>query len=223
MDVARRYPLVLFDCDSTLTTIEGVDELAVRAGVGDETTRLTAAAMAGAVPLEQVYGLRLEAIRPDAEALAWLGRRYGQALVHGAAETFRILASRGHEIHIVSGGLRRPVVDLARQLGVPADHVHAVPVQLAADGSYAGFDDRAPTARTGGKAVVVKGLASGRKAIMVGDGVTDLEAGQAGARVVGFGGVVERPIVRSGADAWVAGPSLLGVLEVIAGWEDELP
>ena len=51
-----RYPLVVFDCDSTLSTIEGVDELALRAGVGDEVARLTTAAMAGEVPLDQVYG-----------------------------------------------------------------------------------------------------------------------------------------------------------------------
>jgi len=46
----------------------------------------------------------------------------------------------------------------------------------------------------------------------VGDGVTDLEAREGGAYVVGFGGVVARPAVIVGADVFVAGPSLGDVL-----------
>ena len=214
-----RYPLVVFDCDSTLSTIEGVDELARRAGVGDEVSQLTTAAMAGDVPLDEVYGRRLDLIRPDAEALAWVGRRYGETLVPGAREVCQKLSNDGREIHIVSGGLLQPVLDLARLLGVESDRVHAVPTLLDAAGCYAGFDAQAATARAGGKAEVISKIRHDRGAIMVGDGITDLEARDAGALVIGFGGVAVREVVRAGADAWVAGPSLLDVLEVIAGWE----
>ncbi len=214
-----RYPLVIFDCDSTLSTIEGVDELALRAGVGDEVSQLTTAAMAGAVPLDEVYGRRLDLIRPDAEALAWVGQRYGETLVPGAREVCRTLSAEGREVHIVSGGLLQPVLDLARLLGVGPDRVHAVPALLDAAGCYAGFDAQAATARAGGKAEVISKIRHDRGAVMVGDGITDLEARDAGALVIGFGGVAVREVVREGADAWVAGPSLLDVLEVIAGWE----
>jgi phosphoserine phosphatase len=50
---------------------------------------------------------------------------------------------------------------------------------------------------------------------MVGDGKTDLEAKQAGAYVVGFGGVVKREIVRNSADFYTTEPTLLSVLEHI--------
>ena len=93
-----------------------------------------------------------------------------------------------------------------------------VPVRLDEDGQYTGFDDAPPT-RVGGKADLVEKLAAGRATVMVGDGVTDLEAKSAGARVVGSGGVAVREVVRAGADAWVPGPSLLDVLDAIHEWD----
>ena len=33
--------LVVFDCDSTLVEVEGVDELATRAGVGERVAEMT--------------------------------------------------------------------------------------------------------------------------------------------------------------------------------------
>ena len=47
---------------------------------------------------------------------------------------------------------------------------------------------------------------------MIGDGKTDLEAKQAGAYVIGFGGVVDRTIVRESADFYSSEPSLHFVL-----------
>ncbi len=211
--------LVVLDCDSTLSTLEGVDELARRAGVGAEISDLTRAAMNGEVPLEEIYGRRLDLIRPDAEALVWLGRRYEETLVPGARELVQALMEEGREVRIVSGGLFQPVALLARSMGLARGHVHAVPVHLDDDGHYRDFDRSAPAARAGGKADLVEGLAHGRPCVMVGDGVTDLEAAAAGARVIGFGGVVARTLMREGADAWVPGPSLLGVLDVIRSWD----
>jgi len=209
--------VVLLDCDSTLSSLEGVDELARRKNLGPEIAALTRAAMNGEVPLEDVYGRRLEFIRPAADDLVWLGRRYAETLVPGARELVGALLQAGHETHIVSGGLFQPVALLARDLELPRGRVHAVPVHLNDDGTYAGFDRSAPTARVGGKADLVEQLAAGRPTVMVGDGVTDLEARMAGARVIGFGGVVLREAVRQGADAWVPGPSLLPVLDLVRG------
>ena len=58
------YRHVFFDCDSTLTAVEGIDVLAQNAGKGWRIKVLTDAAMNGELDLEQVYGKRLAAIRP---------------------------------------------------------------------------------------------------------------------------------------------------------------
>ena len=89
-----KFGAICFDCDSTLTRIEGIDELARRSAVVTEIAPLTVAAMEGALSLEEVYARRLEMVRPSRDALAWLGERYVEEMVEGARETVRVL----HEI-----------------------------------------------------------------------------------------------------------------------------
>ena len=59
------------------------------------------------------------------------------------------------------------------------------------------------------------GLKTEAPLLMIGDGKTDLEAKQAGAYVIGFGGVVDRDIVRENADFYSTDPALTFVLEHI--------
>lgn len=215
------FDLIFFDCDSTLCAIEGIDELARRAGVGAEVAELTRAAMDGAVPLEDVYGQRLELIRPDREAIDWLGARYVETEVKGAREVMAALHRLGKEVHIVSAGIRQAVHVLARLVRVPPSRVHAVDIHFDATGRYAGFDEGSPLARAGGKATVCEGLGAGaRPAAMVGDGVTDLDAAAAGAYVIGFGGVVSRGIMRQRARRFVAEPSLFAVLDPLLSTQE---
>ena len=87
----------------------------------------------------------------------------------------------------------RPFLPLAEKLGLLNHHVHAVDVLFNADGSYKDFDQQSPLAKTGGKAVVCKQIqTTGTSMVMIGDGKTDLEAKHAGAKVIGFGGVMQR-------------------------------
>ncbi len=210
---ASQFDVICFDCDSTLTSLEGIDELALRAGIADQIVPLTTAAMDGSLTITDVYAKRLALIRPDRAALDWVGQRYVETLVAGAAGVVAELLARGKEVHVVSGGLFQPVAALSRALGVREGNVHAVAVTLDADGTYLGFETTSPLARAGGKGEVCRQLAAryGRVAL-VGDGVTDLEARDGGATVIGFGGVVVRPLVVAGADAFVMGPSLRDVL-----------
>lgn len=213
MTLSAPFDAVCFDCDSTLTRLEGIDELALRAGVADQIVPLTAAAMDGTLTIDQVYAKRLEIIRPDVAALAWVGERYVAELVPGVRETISALQAAGKAVHVVSGGLLGPVEHLALALGVAPANIHAVAVTTDADGDYVDFDRTSPLARKGGKAEVCR-LIAGRngRIALVGDGVTDLEAREGGAFVVGFGGVAARPAVLAGADVFVPGPSLTDVL-----------
>lgn len=205
--------VVFLDCDSTLSAIEGVDELAREAGALEELAAMTRAAMAGELALEEVYGRRLERIRPSREQLERLGRAYREHAVPGAAETVAALQAAGKEVHVVSGGLRPAVLALARSLGLPDERVHAVELDWDEQGAYAGHDESSPLARSGGKPELCGRLLAGRRGAIVGDGITDAEAAPPCELFVGFGGVEARPAVRERAHRWVEGPSLLGVLE----------
>jgi len=207
------FDVICFDCDSTLSKIEGIDELARRAGLGAEISRLTHAAMNGVVPLESVYEQRLSMIRPDRDSINWLADGYVEEIVDGAREVFEALLAQGKETHIISGGIRQAILPLARYLGLPETHVHAVEIYFNEDGSYRDYEQSSPLARSGGKAEICRQLLRPQRSmVMIGDGKTDMEAKQAGVSVIGFGGVVSRPIVRELADFYSNEPTLMALL-----------
>lgn len=210
--MSMRFGTVIFDCDSTLSALEGVDELGRL--VGADIRQLTSLAMSGAVPLEVVYARRLEEIRPTRRAVEMLGLRYIGALVPGAEEVVRKLTDAGVVVQILSGGLAPAVKMLAHRIGVPDARSAAVDITFDDRGDYLGFDRGSPLARSGGKRrwieTVGKELPAPR--LMVGDGITDLEVRPAVDAFAAFTGVVTRPEVVKHADVVIAGPSLLDLL-----------
>jgi phosphoserine phosphatase len=210
------FDIICFDCDSTLSKIEGIDELAKRVGLGKEMAALTDSAMNGEVPLEAVYERRLSLIKPDQDAIDWLADHYIDTMVNDVEEVFKTLLKKGKQVYIISGGLRQAILPLAERLRLSADYVHAVDVFFNQDGSYQDFDNTSPLAKTGGKARICRTLKNETsELVMIGDGQTDLESKQAGALFIGFGGVVERKAVREKADYFVETASLAGVLKHI--------
>jgi len=196
-----RFRFVFFDVDSTLATIEGIDIL----GAGNpEIARLTEAAMNGEIALDEVYGRRLELIRPTLAAVEKLGEQYVASLTPGAAKTVAALQDAGVQIHIVTAGIAQAILPLAASLNVPARAVHAVKLRFDSNGNYEDFDRRSFLTKSGGKELVVRDVRarSHGKAALVGDGVSDLEAKPAVDLFVGFGGVAVREKVKQNAEVF---------------------
>jgi phosphoserine phosphatase len=214
----KRVASVFFDCDSTLTRLEGIDDLARHASpeVAAAVAALTRDAMEGKTPLEAVYARRLDAVRPTRRALWDLGARYVGALVAGARETVATLAARGVVVGIVSGGPAAAVRAVGDALGVAPDRVHAVEIHFDDTGAYAGFDADSPLVQSGGKAVVLARPDLGpRPLCFVGDGVSDLEAAPVVEFFVGYGGVVRRERVAREADAYLEDEDLRRLLDIV--------
>jgi phosphoserine phosphatase len=202
----RRGKLIFFDCDSTLSTIEGIDELARARGpeIFAKVEHLTTRAMNGEVPIHEVFGRRMEIIRPDRATADAVARLYLDTLVPGVREVIAGLKADGWTPVILSGGFAPLIQPLARTLGI--DHVEAVPLHFDADGRYAGYGEDYPTTRNGGKPQIIrewKNALLPEAVVMVGDGVSDLESKPEVDRFIGFGGVVPREAVRKGADIWL--------------------
>jgi phosphoserine phosphatase len=213
----RPVNVVIFDCDSTLSSIEGIDELARAEGV--DTVRLTEAAMRGDLRLEQVYAQRLALIQPSSARVASLGTQYIENIVPDAAAVVAALQAEGIQVRVMSGGLRPAVEQLAASLGIAPRDVAAVDVMFKADGSYHGFDESSPLTRNGGKRELLQAWrGSMNGAVMfVGDGATDLETMDVADVFVAYAGVVERGPVVAAADVVVRSPSLAPVLALALG------
>lgn len=210
---------IVFDCDSTLSRMEGIDELAGEHA--DEIRALTDAAMEGEIPLEEVYGRRLDIIRPTRQRLEEIGRMYIDRAVDDAHETVAALRWLGKDVRVISGGLQPPVEALASSLGLSTDAVSAVGIQFAEDGSYAGFEADSPLARNGGKPEVVRAWGLSRDIMMVGDGATDLEAAPEVDLFVAFMGVAFRDRVAEAADVVISECTLAPVLALAADSADK--
>jgi phosphoserine phosphatase len=91
--------------------------------------------------------------------------------------------------------------------------VRAVDLRFDSAGRYAGFDERSPLARAGGKLAVLEGLRRPGEALaFVGDGATDLEAAPATERFIAFGGVERRPRVLAAARVRCLEPDFRGLV-----------
>ena len=213
MNERPKFGAICFDCDSTLTRIEGIDELARRSGGEAEIAPLTAAATEGALSLEDVYARRLGIVHPGRDDLSWLGERYVEEMVDGARETIAALQGLGKS---VSGGFFQSVTKLAQAVGITHANVRAVEIYLDRAGNFAGFDAGSPLVHGDGKAEICRVLAARHGVIaMVGAGATDLTARASGAYVIGFGGVARRQVMPEGADYFVADASLTRTLEAL--------
>ena len=224
------YQHVFFDCDSTLTAVEGIDVLAERAGRGDEVRRLTDAAMNGEMDLEDVYGERLTQINPTRSQIRELRHAYKRNAIADAAMVISVLQHLGHKTYIISGGLEEPVREFGISLGVPADQIRAVGVEYDElvgswwahhQGLEARYLDygRGALAVSEGKAEIVRELVGDQagRTMLVGDGTSDLLAGEAVDLFVGYGGVVSRPRVAEQAPVFIPEGGLAPVLALAAG------
>lgn len=215
----KPYDGVAFDCDATLSALEGIDQLAALAGVAAQVSALTHRAMNGEVPLEAVYGERLVLIRPRQRDLANIAQQYLDRTVSGAKETITALQARGVKVAIVSGGILEAILPLAATLGVAPADTFAVRLQFDENGDYRGFEP-SPLATAAGKAAIVAAWKTAnhlQRVAMVGDGMSDVAARAPGAAdvIIGYGGVVAREAVRQAADHYSTAADLRDLLPLL--------
>lgn len=228
------YEHIFFDCDSTLTTIEGIDVLADYAGKKWRVEVLTKAAMDGELDLGEVYGKRLQAVRPTREQIRSIRRAYKRNVVEDATAVIQTLQSLGHKVYIISGGLEEPVREFGIFLGVPKENIRAVGVdynQLSGkwwetnlphnegnNAKYLTYEEGALSI-SDGKAQIVTELLGKQKgrSLLIGDGNSDLLASRAVDLFVGYGGIEKRERVFAESPIFISTESLSPLLAIAAG------
>jgi len=197
-----KYRTVIFDVDSTLSSIEGIEWLAGLRGadVYAEVNAVTERAMRGELEFDGVYAARLDLVRPTYQEIIRLGDAYIEALSPGAEECIGKLRAAKVHVVIVSGGIRNAVLHLANHLGIPERDAHAVPLHFDDSGEYAGYDTRHPCSMQLGKRAVILSLRFSPPTLLVGDGMTDAEVKPAVDAFAAFTGAVRREEIVKLAD-----------------------
>lgn len=204
--VLKKVDCVCFDVDSTVIREEGIDELAKYCGKGSEVASLTTQAMGGSMTFQEALKLRLDIIKPTIGDLKSFILTAPPTLTPGVKQLVNLLQSRNIPIYLISGGFRSIITPIAEQLKIPQDHIFANRLKFYFTGEYAGFDDTQPTSKSGGKGLVIQHLKQTynyKNLVLIGDGVTDLEAAPPADAFIGYGGNIIRPPVKAKAKWFV--------------------
>lgn len=195
---------IIIDFDSTLVTIEGIDELARKKGVFTHVKKLTDLAMNGQISLDKVFAQRLDYIKPTRCDIEQLSQMYLEHITLGAKEFITTLQEK-FDVFVVTGGYESAVLPTTRTLGIPDDHVYANKLLFSEEGDYLGFDTAIPLWKQNGKETIVKEIQLLRRCetIIIGDGMSDAEAKTNGEIFVQFTGVVNRPAVAEKAQVCI--------------------
>ena len=173
--------LIFFDMDSTLIDMEVIDEMARRAGVYREVSRITEKAMRGDFDFEESLRQRVALLKGlNVEALATI--REEMRLSEGVEELITTLKWLGYKLGIVTGGFDYFANHLKEKLGF--DFVHANCLEIK-DGALSGrvlgdIVDASRKAHIVNQASCDLGILLDQ-IVVVGDGANDaLMLGQAG-------------------------------------------
>jgi phosphoserine phosphatase len=208
----RNRRLFAFDMDSTLIQGEVIDELAKMAGVGDQVSQITAAAMRGELNFDESFTRRVALLKGlSADRVHSLLNTI--PLAEGAERLIRTLRLLGYKTAILSGGFTFFADHLQRILGI--DYVHANELEIA-DGKVTGRV-LPPIVNGEAKANLLREIAhredfSLEQIIAVGDGANDIPM----LRLAGMGIAYRaKPLVRQNAPQSISALGLDGLLYLI--------
>lgn len=201
---------IFIDFDSTLTKVEGLDELANiafadnpnRAQIAAEIARLTDAGMSGEISFGESLRRRvrlLNANRSHVHELAdFLQTQISDSFLRNAA----FLREYRKQIYVISGGFLEFILPVTNRLGILENHVFANNFVFDERGDIIGIDEKNLLANDKGKIKILQTLDLRGEIFVIGDGFTDYElrASNSASRFYAFVENVRRPNVIRVAD-----------------------
>lgn len=135
-DMYRRMRrLICFDMDSTLIQTECIDELAQRAGVGDQVKDITARAMRGEIDFKESFKERVALLKGlDVSVMKEIAEQL--PITEGTDRLMSVLKTCGYKIAILSGGFTYFGEYLQRKYGI--DYVYANELEIDEEGKLTG-------------------------------------------------------------------------------------
>jgi phosphoserine phosphatase len=214
---------VIFDCDGTLSSIEGIDELARVNNIGVQVQALTNEAMSHTGLNPDLYRQRLLLTKPTQKQVIELGQTYFKHQSTDVHAVVQILKRLNKSIYMISAGVNPAVSLFGQQLGIPQTHIFAVNLEFDATGNYQAFDESSPLVNNNGKREIVAHLhAKHQYTGYTGDGMNDFVVRDIVTRFIGYGGTFYRENLAKQCDYYIINMSALLPLLLTASEYDRL-
>jgi phosphoserine phosphatase len=212
----RNRRLVVFDMDSTLIQAEVIDELAKRAGVGEQVAEITESAMRGEIDFTESFKRRVGLLKGlDESVLAEIAENL--QLTEGAQRLIGTLKMLGFKTAILSGGFTYFARYLQQRLGI--DYVYANNLEIEngkVTGRVTGIVVDGKRKATLLAEIAEKEHIGSEQVIAVGDGANDLPMLSRAGLGVAFHA---KPLVKESAQHSLSSIGLDGILYLI-GFRD---
>jgi phosphoserine phosphatase len=210
----RRKMLLVSDMDSTMITVECIDELADYAGIKPEIAAITERAMAGELDFVEALRARVALLAGLAEDVITQCLAERVRPMAGAQILVRTMASWGAHNVLVSGGFTSFTGPVAAMLGFPEVHANLLEiVDGTLTGALAGDIVDALTKKSVLESAVGALGISMNAALAVGDGANDLPMIAAAVAGSGLGvGFHPRPKLAEAANFSVRHNNLTALL-----------
>lgn len=131
----RMRRLICFDMDSTLIQTECIDELAMRAGVGDEVKAITESAMRGEIDFKESFKKRVQLLKGlDVSVMKDIAEN--MPITEGVDRLMEVLKRYGYKIAILSGGFTYFGEYLQRKYSI--DYMYANELEVDENGKLTG-------------------------------------------------------------------------------------
>lgn len=205
----RAKRMVVMDVDSTLIENEVINLLADEAGVGDQVTEITAAAMRGEIDFEVSLRERVALLAGlDESAIERVSERI--SVTPGARTFIRTLKRMGMKTAIVSAGFTRFADKLAADLGIDYSLSNTLEIDEGKlTGQIAGELVDGPRKATFLQEIAAAEHISTAQVVAVGDGANDLDMLSVAGLGIAFNA---KPVVKERADTSLSVPYLDAIL-----------
>jgi phosphoserine phosphatase len=209
-EAARRRKLLVADMDSTMITVECIDELADYAGLKSEVAEVTDRAMRGEIPFEAALRARVALLAGLEDSAIDRCRAERVRLTPGARALVQTMKRDGGYSVLVSGGFTRFAEPVAAEIGF--DKVVANRL-VTAEGRLTGEVEGKVVGAEGKKLALIDAAAERgldtSEALAVGDGANDIPMLEAAGLGVAYRA---KPAAVAAADARIEHNDLTALL-----------
>jgi D-3-phosphoglycerate dehydrogenase / 2-oxoglutarate reductase len=181
-------PTYIFDFDSTIVSVESLDELAAialcrRPGGQKALTRLkeiTRKGMEGKISFDESLRQRLKLFKSNRDDLCSLIGLLDNSISKSFLKNASWIKENQDRIYVVSGGFKDYMMPVIKRLNIKEGNVYANEFTYDEKGFVTGFNPDNPLSRAGGKSLQIEKLDLPKPRIIIGDAATDFEVRKSG-------------------------------------------